>query len=113
MSVLTLPAVVEVPMDEHLELLVAARVTDPARWPVGAQHGAELLALIRQTEQDCLAQHGEWDWELLTPELQNIYDGACIALNQLLSGGAETSFEDFLEELGLTEDVTAELSKPH
>ena len=101
MSAITLPPITPVPTEELLELLVEANVTDPARWPEGAKHGARLLARIQQIEQDCLAEHGSWDWELLPADLQIEYDSACSELNQLRSNGNERPFADVMKELGI------------
>ncbi len=78
-------AVSTVVIDVHVlvDLLVIAGITDPQRWPEEARAGAALLARIRQIEADCKAQHGQWDWELLSPELQNEYDVACGKLDRL------------------------------
>jgi len=59
---------------DYLELLCHASETDPEKWPAGTKDGAAWLARIREIEQDCKTQHGEWDWELLAGELQDEYD---------------------------------------
>src|SRR3982751_5002247 len=69
--------------EDYLDLLVSSNVTDPDSWPPGKEDGARLLARIRQIEQDCVRQHGKWDWELLSREVQDEYDGACVDLNRM------------------------------
>lgn len=79
--------------------MVTAGITDPQRWPEEARAGAALLARIRQIEADCKAQHGQWDWELLSPELQNEYDVACRKLNILrYPPGEPMGWEQFKRE---------------
>ena len=68
---------------ELVELLIAANVTDPQRWPEGLQQGATYLARIREIERDCVAKHGRWDAELLGEELEDEYDDKCALLDQI------------------------------
>jgi hypothetical protein len=49
----------------YITLLVRANVTDSALWPPGMEEGAAALERIRQIESDCIARHGEFDWEKL------------------------------------------------
>jgi len=89
--------------EDYLDLLVGNNVTDPGSWPPGKQDGARLLARIRQIEQECVAEHGRWDWELLSEALQDEYDGACIDLNKVREpeGAAPISIQDLLKEEGI------------
>jgi len=75
--------IIEVDAAEYVGLLVKSGVTDPARWPEQAREGAALLARIREIEAQGRAEHGEWDWELLSAELQDEYDDLCAQLDQL------------------------------
>jgi hypothetical protein len=68
---------------EFVGLLVKANVTDPARWPEGLKEGAALLARIREIEAACKKEHGQWDWELISEELQDEYDDTVALLSQL------------------------------
>jgi hypothetical protein len=60
---------VEISQFEYMEFLVNGGVTEPKRWPSGKEKGATLLARIREIEQDCIREHGKWDWELIASEL--------------------------------------------
>lgn len=79
----SMAVMIEVSAAEYVGLLVKSGVTEPERWPEQAREGAALLARIRQIEADCRAQHGEWDWELLSEDLQDEYDSTCGLLDQL------------------------------
>jgi hypothetical protein len=74
---------IEVDAAEYIGLLVKSGVTDPARWPEQVREGAALLARIREIEAQGRAEHGVWDWELLSEELQDEYDSLCGELDQL------------------------------
>jgi hypothetical protein len=84
----------------YITLLVRANVTDPALWPPGMQRGAEALARVRQIEADCVAQHGEFDWEKLSEALQDEYDGLCALLDGMQDTGERVPLDDVLRELG-------------
>jgi hypothetical protein len=63
------------------------------------ERAAELLLRIRHIEADCRAQHGEWDWEKLSPAEQDEYDAACIDLDELRFGHSPTlSLSDLTAE---------------
>jgi hypothetical protein len=64
-----------------IDLLIRANDTDAARWPEGAKEGAAMLARIREIESECIAQHGEFDWERLSADVQDEYDSNCGQLN--------------------------------
>jgi hypothetical protein len=89
--------------EDYLDLLVRSNVTDPDSWPPGKQDGAKLLERIRAIEQNCVKEHGKWDWELLSEDLQDEYDGSCIELSKLRTpeGAQPISLEDFLREEGI------------
>lgn len=78
-------ATIEVDLAKYVRLLVKAGDSDPANWPEGFKEGAALLGRIRQIEQLCQEEHGEWDWELLSEELQDDYDSCRSKLNRLRS----------------------------
>jgi len=80
----------------YIALLVQANLTDPALWPPGAKQGATALARIRKIESDCIAKHGEFDWEELAEPLQDEYDGLCILLDQLRDTGKPISLKAYL-----------------
>ncbi|MCC7478706.1 hypothetical protein IT575_09655 [bacterium] len=69
---------------DYLSLLIKAGITDPQLWPPGKQDGAGLIARIREIEAAELASSGRFDWEALSPELQDEYDAACNALDGLI-----------------------------
>ena len=83
----------------YVTLLVRANVTDPALWPPGMQRGAEALARVRQIEADCVAQHGEFDWEKLPEAVQDEYDALSALLDSLQDTGERVSLDDVLREL--------------
>lgn len=82
---------ISVDLGVYVNLLVKAGVTNPEQWPEGLRDGAVWLARIREIEAQGREQNGEWDWELLSPELQDEYDSACSALNLLrdVAGGEQ------------------------
>lgn len=83
-------------------VLVRLDCTDPALWPPALAAGAGLLSRIRLIEADCISAHGGFDWEKLTPELQDEYDGTCADLTLLLTADDEwVDLETFRAELGL------------
>lgn len=99
MSIATLPERVEVDTYRLLDLLVAANVTDPELWPEGARHGAQLLRRIREIEAECIAAHGEFDWEQLDADTQDEYDGSRAELNRLRDPGPGMPWEEFKRQL--------------
>jgi hypothetical protein len=96
---------VEIEISELVELLLAANVTDAALWPAVAREGARLLARIREIEAQCIAAHGEFDWEQLDEDTQDEYDGLSVRLNKLRDGldrsARNYSLEEVRRELGL------------
>ena len=52
--------------------------------------GAAALKRIRQMESDCIAHHGEFDWEKLPESEQDEYNGLCLLLDGLQDTGAMT-----------------------
>jgi hypothetical protein len=89
------PTAVTLETIAYITLLVRANVTDPALWPPGAQEGAAALARARQIEADCIAQHGEFDWEKLPGGVQDEYDDLCALLDRLQDTGERLAFEDY------------------
>ena len=83
----------------YVTLLVRANATDPALWPPGMQNGADALARVRTIEADCIAQHGEFDWEKLPEGIQDEYDGLCALLDSLQDTGESVSLDEVLREL--------------
>ena len=84
----------------YVALLVRANATDPALRPPGMQRGADALARVRQIEADCVAQHGESDWEKLPETVQDEYDALSAVLDDLQDTGERVSLDDILRELG-------------
>jgi len=82
--VVTADKQVRLDLYDYLELLCRANVTDAGQWPEGTQQGAALLARIREIETDCRNAHGEWDWELISKELQDEYDITTSRLDLLI-----------------------------
>ena len=79
----------------YVSLLVRSNITDPALWPPGAEEGATALARVRAIEADCIAQHGEFDWEKLPEPVQDEYDILCLRLDDLQDTGGWTDWEDY------------------
>jgi hypothetical protein len=77
-------------------LLIKANVSDPAWWPPGAQEGAAALARARAIERRCIAKHGAFDWEQLSPRMQNEYDDLCALLDRLQDTGERIPFRDYV-----------------
>jgi hypothetical protein len=69
--------------EELVELLIAAGVTDAARWPVGLEQGAQYLQQIRAIEKHCVQNHGRWDIDLLDEAAEEEYEDACALLDRL------------------------------
>jgi hypothetical protein len=81
------PTAVTLDTAAYITLLVRADVTDPGLWPPGTEDGASALARVRQIETDCIAQHGEFDWERLPETVQDEYDRLCLLLDELQDSG--------------------------
>ena len=77
----------------YVSLLVRSNITDPDLWPPGTQEGATALWRVREIEADCIAQHGEFDWEELPEALQDEYDSRCAVLDRLQDTGERIPFE--------------------
>jgi hypothetical protein len=77
-------------------LLIRANVTDPKEWPKGMKWGAKALARIREIERRCIARHGEFDWEKLSPKIQDEYNGLCVKLNELSDTGEFIELHEYL-----------------
>lgn len=57
------------------------------------KNGAKMLTRVRQIEEECIAQHGEFDWEKLPPDIQDEYDILCVKLDELCDTGERISWE--------------------
>ena len=90
-------------IQQYIELLVKANVLDEESWPPDYRQGAKHLARIREIERECREKHGKWDWELISPELQDEYDDMCALLDQMRDDGEGMDWENVRAELGLTE----------
>lgn len=97
-------ATIEVDLAQYVHLLVKAGDSDPANWPEGLKEGATLLGRIRQIEQMGREEHGEWDWELISEEMQDEYDSCSALLDKLLRPLDPTPDRP-------TDDVFAEIEK--
>ena len=82
----------------YIALLIRSNVTDPSYWPPGTEEGAKVLARIRQIEAECIDAHGEFDWEKLSPELQDEYDALCAFLDSLMDTGERIPLDRLLEK---------------
>jgi len=83
----------------YITLLVRANATDPALWPPGMQQGSAALARVRQIEADCIAQHGEFDWEKLPTAIQDEYDEMCVLLDRLQDTGERIPLEEYKRQV--------------
>lgn len=90
------PTAVTLDTAAYITLLVRANITDPALWPPGLEKGATWLARIREIEADCIARHGEFDWEKLPEAVQDEYDDLCALLDQLQDTGERLSLDVYL-----------------
>ena len=81
----------------YVTLLVRANITDPTLWPPGMEEGATALARVREIERDCIAQHGEFDWEELPVSMQDEYDSRCSLLDRLQDTGEGIALRDLLQ----------------
>lgn len=85
----------------YVALLVQANVTDPEIWPPGFKEGATALARVHEIESECIAQHGEFDWEKLVPTIQDEYDTLCVLLDDLQDDGGRVTWEEYKAGLPL------------
>jgi hypothetical protein len=95
---------ITVDLEQYVNLLLKARCTDPAQWPEGYREGANHMRRIIEIEQQCKAEHGQWDWEQLSAALQNEYDAECAMLDDLrdsLNPQPSTDFREWMREQGL------------
>ena len=101
MAIAEPPRRITVDLDKYLDLLIEKDVFDPEQWPEGMQAGAGLLRRIREIERDCIAKHGEFDFDQLAPQLQDEYDNARIDLDDLLETADEqpVTIQEFIAEL--------------
>jgi hypothetical protein len=79
----------------YVTLLVRGNITEPSVWPPGMQQGAAALARVRAIERRCIARHGSFDWEKLSPRLQDEYDSLCALLDQLQDAGERVSLKSY------------------
>ena len=84
----------------YITLLVQANVTDPAPWPLGMEKGATALKRVREIEANCIARHGEFDWEKLPETTQDEYDSLCALLDQLQDTGERIPLCKLLQQEG-------------
>ena len=89
------PTTVTLDIVVYITLLVRANVTDSAFWPPGMEEGAAALTRIRQIESDCIAYHGEFDWEKLPEAAQDEYDRLCLLLDELQNSGEWVAWKDY------------------
>jgi len=94
------PTSVRLETAAYIQLLVGANITDPDLWPPGMEEGAKALARIRQIEAECIAQHGEFDWEKLPPDVQDEYDALCALLDRLQDEGESVVLRDLIRKDG-------------
>ena len=89
------PTAVTLDTPAYITLLVRSNVTNPALWPPGMKKGARWLERVRHIEADCIAQHGEFDWEKLPKKLQDEYNDLCALLGRLQDSGQKISLEAY------------------
>jgi hypothetical protein len=92
------PTGVTLGVKAYVTLLVQANVTDPELWPPGFKEGATALARVREIESNCIIQHGEFDWEKLTPAVQDEYDTLCVLLDELQEDNGRLTWEEYQAE---------------
>ncbi|MEN3001135.1 MAG: hypothetical protein ABDI19_04745 [Armatimonadota bacterium] len=92
------PTAVRLETAAYIQLLVRANITDPAFWPPGMEAGAEALARIREIEAECIAQHGEFDWEKLPSSIQDEYDALCALLDRLQDEGDRVALRSLIDD---------------
>ena len=88
------PPMVTLRAADYVALLVQAGVTDPLLWPPEMQAGATALARVRQIEAECAALRGTFDWEALSPEVQDEYDRLSARLDDFQDTGERVSLGD-------------------
>ncbi len=91
---------------DYCRLLIRANVTDPALWPTGYEEAARAFATVRRLEAKCIAEHGEWDWEKLSPEEQDEYDSAVAVLSY--AEGRGRPLEEVFAELDVEPEAVTE-----
>jgi hypothetical protein len=94
------PTAVTLGTAAYIQLLVRANVMDPALWPPGMEEGAAWLARVREIEAECVAQHGEFDWEELPEAVQDEHDHLCSLLDRLYDTGEQVVLHDLLRQEG-------------
>jgi hypothetical protein len=92
------PTAVTLGVKSYVTLLVQANVTNPELWPPGFKEGATALARVREIESGCIAQHGEFDWEKLAPDIQDEYDTLCVLLDTLQEDDGSVTWEEYKAE---------------
>ncbi|MCC7478672.1 hypothetical protein IT575_09485 [bacterium] len=98
---------VTVALEDYLRMLVRLSILEPSQWPEEYRAGAVLLSRIREIERSVMSSNdGNFDFDHLSPETQDEYDGAIIDLNQLLFPGPAVPMELVLKELGLEHLLT-------
>jgi hypothetical protein len=95
------PTGVTLGVKAYVTLLVQANVTDPELSPPGSKDSVTALARVREIESGCIAQHGEFDWEKLTPAVQDEYDTLCVLLDTLQEDNGSVTWEEYRVELPL------------
>jgi len=94
------PTNVTLDIPTYINLLVRTNTTDSAFWPPQMQDGAKALARVRQIEADCIAEHGEFDWEKLLEDVQDEYDSLCARLDELQDTGERTPLRELIDPRG-------------
>jgi hypothetical protein len=64
------------------------------------QEGARARARVRKIEAHCIRRHGGFDWEKLSPKLQDEYDALCVLLDRLRDTGESIPLRDILAGAG-------------
>ncbi len=91
---------------DYCSLLIRANITDHALWPPGYEDTARAFAAVRRLEAKCIAEHGEWDWEKLSPEEQDEYDSAVAVLSY--AEGRGRPLEEVFAELDVEPEAVTE-----
>jgi len=84
MAIAEPPRRITIDLDSYLELLIEKDVFDADSWPEGMRAGAELLRRIREIEQQCVAEHGQFHCDHLAPGVEDDYLSAVSALERLI-----------------------------
>jgi hypothetical protein len=92
------PSGVTLGVKAYITLLVQANVIDPELWPPGFKEDATALTRVREIESDCIAEYGEFDWEKLTPAVQDEYDTLCVFLDTLQEDNGSVTWEEYKVE---------------